>query len=268
MHREIVRDRTIPTRALLFDLDDTLISDTMDARAALDETCSGLVADDGERDALVSTVIATARRIWASEHFGGELADELGISAVEALYSDFSTCHERVQTLAATHIAYKRAVWSDALAAHGHEGLTDDIDRLTQTFRAVRGNHVTVYDEVREVLEAVAGSARLGIVTNGPTDLQRLKLAATGFDELFSVVVISGELGQGKPSVAPFIHAMGILDIAPESTTMLGDSLPRDVVGARTAGIGVVRVVRPELDLDHKGDPVEVVQDLRPLLNR
>lgn len=260
---------------LLFDLDDTLISDTRDAWAALDEVCTTVEVDTGARAALVDTVVGTARATWASDRYGGALAHELGISGVEALYSDLGSCHERVRVLAATQHEYKQRVWCEALAAHGHDVTAARADQLIDAFRAVRGDHVTVYDEVDEVLTELAGSHRLGIITNGPTDLQKMKLAATGLADLFGVVVISGELGWGKPQVAPFAHAMAALDAASESTTMLGDNVSRDVVGARAAGIGAVWVTRPELDfaLDGKGDtdpdpdnPLATLVDLRPLL--
>lgn len=262
---------------LLFDLDDTLISDTRDAWTALDEVCAAIEADAGARAALVDTVVTTARATWATDRYGGALAHELGISGVEALYSDLGSCHERVRGLATTQHEYKQRVWSEALGAHGHEVTASGADQLIDAFRAVRGNHVTVYDEVREVLTELAVHHRLGIITNGPADLQRMKVAATGLADLFGVVVISGELGWGKPEVAPFAHAMQALDAESDSTTMLGDNVSRDVVGARAAGIDAVWVTRPELDftLDGKGDPdpdpdrpLAVVVDLRPLLTR
>jgi phosphoglycolate phosphatase-like HAD superfamily hydrolase len=37
------------------------------------------------------------------------------------------------------------------------------------------------------------------VITNGPGDTQRHKLAATGIDQHFDAIVISGEVGVAKP---------------------------------------------------------------------
>jgi putative hydrolase of the HAD superfamily len=70
------------------------------------------------------------------------------------------------------------------------------------------------------------------MITNGAPDLQRLKLAGTGLAELFDPVVVSGELGAGKPEPAIFAHALALAGAAPDEAVMIGDSWHRDVAGA------------------------------------
>jgi hypothetical protein len=48
----------------------------------------------------------------------------------------------------------------------------------------------------------------MAVVTNGASCLQREKLAASGLEERFDAVVVSGELGVGKPDAAMFRHAL------------------------------------------------------------
>ena len=72
----------------------------------------------------------------------------------------------------------------------------------------------------------------VALVTNGPPDIQRLKLEQTGLAGHFSAVVISGELGRGKPDPAVFLSAVDALGAESSAAVMVGDSWERDVEGA------------------------------------
>jgi HAD superfamily hydrolase (TIGR01549 family) len=218
-------------RAVLFDLDDTLIADSHDTLVAL------ATAFDGDHDRAM-TVAGVALRLWRQPEYGGQLGQRLGIAGTEALFSTFELDHPTVAgPLAAVQPAFAAAVWGEGA------------DRA-EAFRAARAAHVTVYDEVADVLTELAdGGHRLGLVTNGPTDLQRVKLAASGLDRFFDVVVVSGQLGHGKPSPEPFWRALDELAVAPQQALMVGDSESRDVAGARAAGVPVARLDRQVHDL-------------------
>jgi putative hydrolase of the HAD superfamily len=81
---------------------------------------------------------------------------------------------------------------------------------------------------------------RLGLITNGPPDIQRLKLSHTGLAGSFEAVLISGELGFGKPGAQVFEHALEILESDAEESVMVGDSWERDVEGALSAGLSAI----------------------------
>ena len=255
------------TRALLFDLDDTLIRDSRDTRAALTEVCATL--DAGRAEDLAAAVDATARELWASPRCGGEYGHALGISGMEALFSEFTQDHPAVRRFAETGPAFKREVWEQGLAALGRPVSAEEAEKLTDAFRDARGRHMTTYEEVVAALEELRDRYLLGIVTNGPSDLQRLKLSATGLAPFFSAVAISGEVGQGKPSPEPFDVALRALDLRAEDALMVGDSLPRDVAGARAASVPVARIDRGERAVE-PGDenlvPDRVITGLRALL--
>jgi putative hydrolase of the HAD superfamily len=80
----------------------------------------------------------------------------------------------------------------------------------------------------------------VALVTNGPPDIQRLKLAQTGLAGHFEAVVISGELGLGKPDPGVFLHAVRALGVTPTDAVMVGDSWERDIEGALSAGLRAV----------------------------
>jgi putative hydrolase of the HAD superfamily len=91
-------------------------------------------------------------------------------------------------------------------------------------------------------VRTLAAGHRVGLLTNGPSDIQRLKLQGTGLTPLFDDVVISGEIGVGKPQPAVFARVLGALGIGPEEAVMVGDSWERDIQGATSSGLSAVWV--------------------------
>ena len=66
------------------------------------------------------------------------------------------------------------------------------------------------------------------------------------------MIVISGEIGIGKPDARPFELALEGLAVPARDAVMVGDSLERDVAGARRAGLRSVW-----LDRDGRGEPMD-----------
>ncbi len=60
-----------------------------------------------------------------------------------------------------------------------------------------------------------------------------------GWDDLFDVVVISGEVGMRKPEARIFEHTAGLLGLPPTACVMV-DDLEHNVVAARAAGMAAV----------------------------
>lgn len=89
-----------------------------------------------------------------------------------------------------------------------------------------------------ETVRALAGKYRLGIVTNGLSDVQRPRLANSPIGELFEIVAISEEIGAPKPEARFFywvMEQMGHPD--PASVLVIGDSLTSDIQGGNLAGM-------------------------------
>ena len=89
----------------------------------------------------------------------------------------------------------------------------------------------------RELVDRLrAAGLRVGLLTNGPSALQRRKLAVTGLDRLLDAVAISQEIGVNKPEVGAYRRAAEALGCRPEQTAMVGDQLESDVEGPLRAG--------------------------------
>ncbi|WP_162048305.1 pyrimidine 5'-nucleotidase [Vibrio taketomensis] len=90
----------------------------------------------------------------------------------------------------------------------------------------------------RELLEALKGKAKLGIITNGFIELQDVRLAKMGLSDMFDHVIISEEVGIAKPDAGIFAHAMDKMGQPCKSRVlMVGDNLHSDVLGGVNFGI-------------------------------
>ncbi|WP_345866395.1 pyrimidine 5'-nucleotidase [Shewanella algae] len=89
-----------------------------------------------------------------------------------------------------------------------------------------------------ELLDSLKGRARLGIITNGFTELQQVRLQKTGFAEHFDLLVISEEVGLAKPDPGIFEHALAKMQ-QPERkrVLMVGDNPHSDILGGLQAGL-------------------------------
>jgi HAD superfamily hydrolase (TIGR01509 family) len=82
------------------------------------------------------------------------------------------------------------------------------------------------------LLSRLSRRYRLGIVSNFYGNLSAVCDDA-GIRPFFSVVVDSARVGVTKPDPRIFRHALDALGIGPADAVFVGDSLPRDMAGAR-----------------------------------
>lgn len=121
------------------------------------------------------------------------------------------------------------------------DGLSEaELDRLEQTFAAHELGHVpTVYAEAVAVL---ASRHRLGLVADVWSEKKPWldELRRSRLLDLFDVMVFSSEIGSVKPSPRPFLKAIDMLSVRPEECVFVGDSVRRDIRGAKAAGLSTV----------------------------
>jgi HAD superfamily hydrolase (TIGR01549 family) len=90
----------------------------------------------------------------------------------------------------------------------------------------------------RSVLETLAASWPLGLITNGPSDAQRAVVDALGIAPVFRWLLVSGDadIGSRKPGTAIFARAARLAGCPPSDAFYVGDSAGNDVAGAAAAG--------------------------------
>lgn len=137
---------------------------------------------------------------------------------------------------------FQRARLVDALAPWGEPD-----DACLQAYLATKQR---LLDEVRpaagaaEALAAVRRAGlRVGVLTNGPTDVQRDKLERIGLAGAVDVFCASEALGPPKPHAEAFLATAAALGVPAGRVAMVGDSLRNDIRGALEAGFAAAVLV-------------------------
>lgn len=253
-------------KAVLFDLDDTLLWDERSVKEAFQATCSE-AAKHYEIDPvqLEEAVRREARALYESfETF--PFTKKIGINPFEGLWARFVEGEqEEFRKLQSLAPSYQRDSWTRGLKALGIEDAALGL-KLAEMFPAERRNRPIVYEETFEVLDQLKGKYKLLLLTNGSPDLQKEKLA--GVPQLapyFDHIVISGEFGEGKPAVSIFEHAMRLLGISAEEGVMIGDKLTTDILGSNSIGMRNMWINRHGLPLTDEITPVHEITSLRDI---
>ena len=109
---------------------------------------------------------------------------------------------------------------------------------LNRTFLAAMAEICIPLEGAVNLLNALKGKAKLGIITNGFTELQQTRLERTGLRDHFELVVISEEVGFAKPHPAIFDHTLSIMGHPTrEQVLMVGDNPASDILGGMNAGL-------------------------------
>jgi putative hydrolase of the HAD superfamily len=205
--------------AVVFDLDDTLFFEQDVARASLRKVAQAIGVYAADADEVILT---TAREIWRAGPYW-DLCFELGFASWEGLWADFEGCHPSLEPLRAWVPEYRRQAWSRSLAAFGlgDGGLTE---ASAQTYKTLQRAGHSLRPGALAVLNSMKPHVRIGLLTNGPPDIQRTKLASYGLCDLFEAVVISGEIGHGMPSSVAFAAVLDSLGASAGRSVMIGDS--------------------------------------------
>lgn len=203
-------------RAILFDLDETIIS-------------------FGSRRLILQTVAEE----FASA-FGPVTPDEAG-QALEAAFRAFWADEVRAAHWRQNLVEGRKLAVASAFAT-----LADRAPGLSPDFAAIFGERFHNYREEQAkffpgALETVEELKRLGVklalVTNGAAEPQRAKVERFDLARLFDHVQIEGEAGFGKPEEQAYLHAMRALGVGPHETWMVGDNLEWEVAAPQRLGI-------------------------------
>lgn len=187
-------------KAVIFDLDNTLVDFMRVKRAAVDAAVDAMI-DAG----LKSTKEDAVKRVF-------NMYDREGIEDQRVfdkmLVETYGEIDYRI--LAAGVIGYRRA----------------------------KEGHLVLYPRVRQtIIELVRMNLKLGVVSDAPRMSAWTRLIFLGMDSFFDTVVANEDTGKKKPDPAPFQLALSRLHVKPEESIMIGDWAERDMVGAKALGM-------------------------------
>jgi len=224
-------------RALLFDLDDTLAVDEVVSQESFAHTAAVASSRFGvEPGAFARDAMAIARELWAE----GEclpFCRSIGISAFECLWGGFTGESAELRALHNWAQEYRKTVFCKAIIAQREDFPSEAPLILAAEFASTRRARQRLLPGARDLLSELSPSYSLALLTNGAPDLQREKIAASGLEGFFKAIAVSGERGIGKPKPEIFHQLLGELKVPPSEAIMVGNSLERDIAGARNAGI-------------------------------
>lgn len=210
-------------RAIFFDLDDTLLDTSGGVDEAWRVACAAYAAELGAdpgslRQAIREQAIAFWKDEAAVEHWRTRLHEARRRNVAAAL----------------------RQLGLDASAA----------PRIADRYWEEHTARMRLFDDAIDTLERLRSAGfRLGLLTNGPAEMQRWKLARFPIAGHFDVIVIEGEFGHGKPHPRVFAHALETVRAAPAEAWHIGDNLYADIGGARSAGLYATWIHRDRLEL-------------------
>lgn len=197
-------------RAVLFDLDDTLVDQ--------------------------ASAAAAAALAWAAGH---------GVTgpAVVPRWTQVSERHyARYQRRELTFSGQRRERVREFL----ERDLDDDAaDRIFADYLVRYEAGWRVFDDAVPALRrARDANLVVAVLTNGDEEHQRFKLDKLGLTDEVDALLASSSLPVGKPDPRAFGAALERLSVTPDQALMVGDSLEKDIRGAQAVGLPVVLVDR------------------------
>ena len=258
-------------KAIMFDLDDTLLWDHKSVAEAFRATCQKANEKyDIDPGQLEERVRYHAENLYP-EYDTYEFVKNIGIGTFEAMWGDFQDEGEDFQRLREAVPGFRKLAWSRGL---NDMDIEDEAlaETLAVTFPEERKKHVYLYDETVKVLETLHKDYELLMLTNGSPDLQHTKLSLSPeLAPYFRHIVISGDFGSGKPNPAIFNYALSLLDVNKQDVIMVGDNPMTDILGASKVGIDSIWInhgtreltdITPTYEIDRLREIFPIIKSL------
>jgi FMN phosphatase YigB (HAD superfamily) len=205
-------------KAVLFDMNDTLVDTRKSHVAGLKETLELFLGrwsegEDVTIDQLADSFIKTGKSIRLRAKNKNEDPSE---------------------------IPYLRL--KETLEPHGIPVTREFSDKFYKMEALLRHKIVLPHPGVKETFSAIHPHTALGIISNGESDSILRKVKALEIepwipsDRLFS----SSDIGVRKPNKELFLHALKKMDVPPKDAIYVGNSWSQDVRGALRSGMKAV----------------------------
>jgi len=192
-------------KALLFDLDNTILDFSKAEAHAMAFTIQHFQAFIENAELFEKTFSQINNHLWKKVHLG-ELSS-----------------HE-VQQLRFSHLV-------DSL------NLSIEATQIAQVYETSLTHPIFWLEQAEATMHQLKATHLLGIITNGFTHVQKPRLENSKLSAIASVNLIAEDVGIAKPDKRIFEMALDALQVAPQETLMVGDSLEADFQGALNANI-------------------------------
>jgi putative hydrolase of the HAD superfamily len=113
--------------------------------------------------------------------------------------------------------------------------------RMAARYNALREEQMHLFDGAHHVVDTFrAKGVRLALITNGAATPQRAKVVRFDLTHRFHHIQIEGEHGFGKPEERAYRHALTALGVEAHDTWMVGDNLEWEVIAPQRLGIHAI----------------------------
>lgn len=201
-------------KAILFDLDDTLISFDGVCNQAWEKCCSDFIHDHSlcvSTNDLLKELDKSRQWYWADpiRHKTGR--ENLKMARREVVKS-------ALKNLAITDI--------------------EQVYELADNYSSYHDSLICLFPNTIDTLTKLKATGyRLGLITNGSSQGQRVKLDRFGLNSFFEIILIDQEVGFGKPDIRIYEHALKLLKLTAQDAWMVGDNLVWDIQAPKALDI-------------------------------
>ncbi|XP_026165534.1 N-acylneuraminate-9-phosphatase [Mastacembelus armatus] len=203
---------TQAVKAILFDLDNTLIETSRAGSVAIEKTSDLLRTTLGLDDNTTRKICDRFKHKLLHESFdpaAGRSIDDVRVSHWE------ESIQETVGSISTPSLAAQcYYLWKNS-----------------------RLEMLTLSPEVCKLLKQLHSRYRLLLLTNGEAQSQKEKVKAAKCEEFFDAIVIAGEYVEQKPFLSIFTLCFNMLEVEAQNCVMVGDSLDTDIQGGFNAGV-------------------------------
>lgn len=199
-------------KAILFDLDNTLIETSQAGGVAIQKTSEFLKTTLGLDDNTVGTICDKFK--WKLFH---ESFDQSAGRSID----DVRICH-----------------WEESIKETLGSCSTPSLAaQCYYMWKNSRLELLTLSPEVCNLLKQLRSRYKLLLLTNGIAQTQREKVETARCEEFFDAIVIGGEHPEQKPFLSIFKLCFSMLKVEAQDCVMVGDSLDTDIQGGLNAGV-------------------------------
>lgn len=201
-------------KAILFDLDDTIVSFGGAGELAWKETCDAFVAGTDvvfDGSTLLDKINNVRKWYWSSpeRHKTGRM--------------DLIKARREIVKMALNELQY-------------YDG--ENAEKAADAYSKRQEELICLFpDSINTLKELKSRGIRMALVTNGSSETQRRKINRFYLSGYFEFCLIEEEAGYGKPDIRVYEIALEKLSLEPHEVWMVGDNLEWDVEAPQKAGI-------------------------------
>lgn len=213
---------------IFFDLDDTILA-TAKTNLLIFERAQMDLHIDMDADEFRSR-IRTALRSRMIRHMDFAYNETIGIDPLDYLLMEEPYEEERLEL-------FKNGVYDDVKDILGETTK----EEFFAAFLKRRFDYTEAIDGMLDLIKDLkAAGHKLGVITDGISEIQHRKAQTLGLDTLMDHVFASGDFGYGKPDTKFFFGAMKAAGVSAKESIMIGNNIDSDVFGALASGMRAI----------------------------